>query len=132
MVHGAAASAGLAGRVDRARRSRESIRTPGASYQALEQAQWIWDTAGAQSRAPAGDRYFRAAFTVPAGRRVKRAIAVIGADNRCDVYFNGEKSGGRVGCDDAGGSRCHGTGARRREHDRGAWRATRARTLRRD
>jgi alpha-L-rhamnosidase len=63
----------------------------GSVYQALEHARWIWDTAGAQNGAPAGDRYFRAVFTVPAGRRVKRAIAVIGADNRCDVYINGQK-----------------------------------------
>ncbi len=63
----------------------------GSVYQTLEHAQWIWDTAGAQNRAPAGDRYFRAVFPVPAGRKVKRAIAVIGADNRGDVYFNGEK-----------------------------------------
>ena len=63
----------------------------GSVYQTLEHAQWIWDAAGAQNRAPAGDRYFRAVFPVPAGRKVKRAIAVIGADNRCDVYFNGEK-----------------------------------------
>src|ERR1039457_6435456 len=67
---------------------------PGSVYQALEHAQWIWDTANAQSKAPAGDRYFRAVFTVPAGRKVKRAIAVVGADNRCEVYFNGEKVAG--------------------------------------
>src|SRR4051812_13692934 len=63
----------------------------GSVYQALEHAQWIWDTAAAQNRVAVGDRYFRAVFAVPAGRRVKRAIAVIGADNRCDVYFNGQR-----------------------------------------
>src|SRR5664279_1127902 len=69
-------------------------RDPGSVYQALVHAQWIWDTSNAQTKAPAGDRYFRAAFTVPAGRKVKRAIAVVGADNRCEVYFNGEKVAG--------------------------------------
>src|ERR1019366_7931379 len=67
---------------------------PGSVYQALEHAQWIWDTPNAQTMAPAGERYFRAAFTAPAGRQVKRAIAVVGADNRCEVYFNGEKVAG--------------------------------------
>src|SRR5450759_3383257 len=66
----------------------------GSVYQALEHAQWIWDTPNAQTKAPAGDRYFRAVFTVPAGRKVKRAIAVVGADNRCEVYFNGQKVAG--------------------------------------
>src|SRR5664279_3735031 len=31
---------------------------PGSVYQALEHAQWIWDAHGAQTKAPAGDRYF--------------------------------------------------------------------------
>src|SRR5664280_1122370 len=66
----------------------------GSVYQALEHAQWIWDTANAQTKAPAGDRYFRAVFTVPAGRKVKRATAIIGADQRCDAWFNGEKVAG--------------------------------------
>jgi alpha-L-rhamnosidase len=63
----------------------------GSVYQTLEHAQWIWDSPGAQLKAVAGDRFFRAAFTVPAGRKVKRATAVIGADPRCDVYINGTK-----------------------------------------
>jgi alpha-L-rhamnosidase len=66
----------------------------GSVYQALEHAQWIWDTPNAQTKAPAGDRYFRAVFTVPAGRKVKRATAIIGADQRCDAWFNGEKVAG--------------------------------------
>ena len=67
---------------------------PGSVYQTLEHAQWIWDTANAQTRAAAGERYFRVEFTVPAGRKVKRAIAVVGCDNQCDVYFNGQKVAG--------------------------------------
>ena len=62
---------------------------PGSVYQSLVHAKWIWDADGAQSKAPAGDRYFRATFDVPAGRRVKRAVAVVGADPKCDVYING-------------------------------------------
>jgi alpha-L-rhamnosidase len=63
----------------------------GSVYQALERARWIWDAANAQTSAPLGDRFFRAAFTVPAGRKVTRAISVIGADNTSDVYLNGEQ-----------------------------------------
>src|ERR1039457_7228888 len=66
-------------------------RDPGSVYRSLVHAQWIWDADGAQAKAPAGDRYFRATFTVPAGRKVKRAIAVVGADPRCEVYINGER-----------------------------------------
>jgi alpha-L-rhamnosidase len=62
---------------------------PGSVYQALEHAQWIWD-----SKAATGDHYFRVVFTVPAGRKVMRAIAVVGADQSCDVYFNGAKVAG--------------------------------------
>ncbi len=64
---------------------------PGSSYQALEHAQWIWDAPNAQVKAPAGDRYFRAVFMVPAGRKVKHAVALVGAEQRCDVWFNDEK-----------------------------------------
>ena len=56
----------------------------------LERARWIWDAPNAQTAAPAGDRFFRATFTVPAGRKITRALSVIGADNTADVYLNGE------------------------------------------
>ncbi|HEY1493677.1 MAG TPA: alpha-L-rhamnosidase N-terminal domain-containing protein, partial [Candidatus Solibacter sp.] len=61
-----------------------------SEYQVLERARWIWDTNNAQAGAPVGDRFFRAVFTVPAGRKVTRALSVIGADNTADVYLNGE------------------------------------------
>jgi alpha-L-rhamnosidase len=64
---------------------------PGSVYQSLEHAHWIWDAPNAQTKAAAGDRYFRAVFTVPAGRKVKRATMVIGADPRCDAWVNGEQ-----------------------------------------
>jgi alpha-L-rhamnosidase len=64
---------------------------PGSVYQALEHAQWIWDVPTAQAKALAGDRYFRAVFTVPVGRKVKHAVAIVGAEQRCDAWFNGVK-----------------------------------------
>ena len=64
---------------------------PASEYAALAQARWIWDTAGAASSAPAGDRYFRASFNLPADRRPAHAVAVIGADANADIYVNGAK-----------------------------------------
>ena len=63
---------------------------PGSDYQVLEHAHWIWDSPNAQTAAPVGERYFRAAFTVPGGRKITRALSVIGADNTADVWLNGE------------------------------------------
>lgn len=65
---------------------------PGSVYQALEHAVWIWDALpNATPKAAVGPHYFRANFSLPPGRNVKRALAVVGADNQCDVYFNGVK-----------------------------------------
>jgi alpha-L-rhamnosidase len=64
-------------------------KAPDSIYQALVHAHWIWDTDKAQSGAAAGNRYFRTSFNVPAGRRVKRAIAIVGADPECEFFFNG-------------------------------------------
>ena len=64
---------------------------PGSVYQVLERAHWIWDTPHTQATAPAGDRFFRATFLIPAGRKIARALSVIGADDSADVYLNGEQ-----------------------------------------
>jgi alpha-L-rhamnosidase len=61
----------------------------GSPFAILEGARWIWDSANAEASAPAGDRYFRLAFTVPAGRGIARALAIFGADSNADVYLNG-------------------------------------------
>lgn len=61
----------------------------GSPYATLEGARWIWDTAGAQSSAPAGARHFRFAFTIPEDRAIARATAVIAADNNADIFLNG-------------------------------------------
>ena len=75
------------------------VKDPGSPYRALEGARWIWDTpqgsagglaAGGQAARPAGDRFFREIFTLPADRRVTRAICIVGADNQAQVFFNGE------------------------------------------
>jgi alpha-L-rhamnosidase len=70
---------------------------PGSRYLPLREAHWIWDTAGAQTGAPAGDRYFRAAFQIPADRAIVRALAMIGSDGNADVFVNGQPAVTRSG-----------------------------------
>ncbi len=71
------------------REERSDYRNPESVYHLLDGARWIWDTAGAQTTAPAGDAYFRAAFRLPADRKITRAFCIAGGDSRTDVYLNG-------------------------------------------
>ncbi len=59
-------------------------------YRDLQQARWVWDVP-AETSAPVGERYFREAFTLPAGRKVKRAICIVGAADQAQVFFNGRE-----------------------------------------
>ena len=70
-------------------RDEAGVYKEGSPYAALEKARWIWESAGAATSAPAGDRYFRFAFTIPANRAIVRAWAVFGADNSANIYLNG-------------------------------------------
>jgi hypothetical protein len=55
-----------------------------------EALRWIWYPEGQPARsAPAGVRYFRATFTVPAAPAVTAAQLVINADDACTAYING-------------------------------------------
>ncbi len=63
------------------------------------QLRWIWYPEGQPARsAPEGERYFRAAVTLPANAAVTAAQLVINADDTCTPYLNGKplarKSGG--------------------------------------
>jgi alpha-L-rhamnosidase len=51
----------------------------------------VWDTPGTAASAPAGDRYFRGAFSLPSGRPVTRAVLIGGADANAELFFNGEQ-----------------------------------------
>ncbi len=72
------------------RDERGVVRDPGSPYRVLEGAHWIWDTANAQAGAPAGNRFFRDTFSVPADRRITRALCIVGAENQAQVFLNGE------------------------------------------
>lgn len=60
----------------------------------LKDAQWIWAPEGnpAQST-PVGKRYFRTTVTIPAGRKVTKAMLTITADNGFTAFVNGKEAG---------------------------------------
>ena len=60
----------------------------------LGEAQWVWFAEGQPAQAaPVGTRYFRRAFSLPAGRSVKRATLFFTADDGGEFYVNGQKAG---------------------------------------
>jgi len=67
---------------------------PGSPYHDLEGAHWIWFPSGnPASGAPGGDRFFRAAFTVPDATRMVKAVCVMGADHQFELFVNGVHAG---------------------------------------
>ncbi len=67
---------------------------PHSPFQWLKEAQWIWFDEGDPARqAPAETRRFRARLTLPAGRPLKTATFVLGADNSFELTVNGEFAG---------------------------------------
>ncbi|MBN1124118.1 MAG: family 78 glycoside hydrolase catalytic domain [Sedimentisphaerales bacterium] len=55
----------------------------------FEKAKWIWYPEGnPRNNAPVGGRYFRAMFTIPQDRTIKRATAAISADNSYKFFVN--------------------------------------------
>jgi alpha-L-rhamnosidase len=70
---------------------------PASVFAPLVHAKWIWDSAGAQRSAPQGDRFFRAVLNVPAGRKITRAVAAIGADGPAEVWCNGKQAAANSG-----------------------------------
>ena len=69
----------------------------GSPYVALRDARWIWDAPNAQAGAPAGDRFFREPFEIPAGRTIARATCIAGSDGNADIYINGRLAAKRSG-----------------------------------
>ncbi len=64
------------------------LRSRSSPFWNLQRARWIWSADSAP-----GARYFRARFSVPAGRPVQRAICVIAADNEYELFVNGDRAG---------------------------------------
>lgn len=68
--------------------------TPVVERPELASMQWIWFPEGSPAQnAPIGERHFRKVFEVPAQSAVKRATAIVTADNGFDLYINGRKAG---------------------------------------
>jgi alpha-L-rhamnosidase len=67
---------------------------PSSPFQALKKAQWIWfDEADPATKAPKGTRWFRTTLDVPAGRTIRRAVFVVGADDQFELAINGTRAG---------------------------------------
>jgi alpha-L-rhamnosidase len=55
---------------------------------------WIWFPEGEPlTAAPAGDRYFRRTFAIPAGVTVRAATCTLAADNELELFVNGTRVG---------------------------------------
>jgi alpha-L-rhamnosidase len=60
----------------------------------LTGAAWIWAAEGdPRNNAAAGARYFRKAFTLPAGVAIERATCSITADDELELFVNGQSLG---------------------------------------
>jgi len=73
------------------RDEKETPKPPASPYLALTDARWIWNARNAQTSAPLGDVYFHATLTLPADRRISRAMCIAGADNSAEVFVNGKR-----------------------------------------
>jgi alpha-L-rhamnosidase len=70
------------------------LRRSASPYWSLQNARWIWFPAGDPAKsAPAGARFFRAALSVPADRKIVKATAVAGADSSFELFLNGQETG---------------------------------------
>ena len=60
----------------------------------FDNCRWIWFPEGDPLKeAPAGTRYFRTDFTLPAGAAVRKARTLMDADDRCTLFVNGKEAG---------------------------------------
>jgi alpha-L-rhamnosidase len=59
----------------------------------ITKANWIWypGESGAE-RAPVATRYFRRTLTIPAGRRIERAVCLMAGDNEFTLWVNGHQA----------------------------------------
>jgi alpha-L-rhamnosidase len=67
---------------------------PRSPFQQLTPAKWIWYPEGDPAKqAPAAARWFRTTVEIPAGRTIRHAVFVLGADNQFELTVNGQKAG---------------------------------------
>jgi hypothetical protein len=60
----------------------------------LDQARWIWFPENNPSvGAPIESRHFRRTFTLPADRKIRKAICTMSADDEFNLYVNGQPAG---------------------------------------
>ena len=72
----------------------EEKRAPTDTSEKAEGHQWIWYPEGVPNEvAPAGTRYFRREFSVPAGRQITSANFRLTCDNGFTLFVNGREAG---------------------------------------
>ncbi len=66
----------------------------GLELNEFKSAQWLWYPEGNPAHdAPVATRYFRRTLTIPADRKVTRAVAFVAGDDQCVLYVNGTQVG---------------------------------------
>lgn len=69
-------------------------RSPNSPFQLITTSKWIWfDEGNPAVKAPAATRWFSAKVTLPAGRTMRHAMFVLGADNSFELSINGKPAG---------------------------------------
>lgn len=69
-------------------------KSPTSPFQLLTTAKWIWTGEGGPTlKAPPGTRWFSTKVTLPAGRVIRHATLVLGADNSYQVSLNSQPAG---------------------------------------
>ena len=76
------------------------VSVPVPSYSATPVANWIWNTAGASSAAPAGTIYLRKTFTVADPSSLASAVLRVNGDDGDQAYVNGTLVSGSPGTTD--------------------------------
>jgi alpha-L-rhamnosidase len=67
---------------------------PGSPFQLLKPARWIWfDEGDPAKQGPGAQRWFQAEMNIPAGRTIRHATFVLGADSSFELTINGKRAG---------------------------------------
>lgn len=70
------------------------IGTEAQAVAPVEGDAWVWFPEGDPVKsAPAGKRYFRQRFQIPAGATIREAVFFVAADNRVTMHVNGQRAG---------------------------------------
>jgi len=77
------------------------LAAPPTERSAFDGAEWIWSGGDEPGDAPAGERWFRGHWELPASTKLEGASLSISVDNHFELFLNGEKVGESQGEVDA-------------------------------